>query len=253
MTFDQKAYMKDYRKSYMPAYRESNPEAFKQYDKDRHLRAKLGAFEKLGGPVCRDCGETELEFLTLGHLNGDGAKDRSETGRRQIYLEIARGLRPPEDYAVQCRNCNSGGNLDLRRPLPLKSKYECSGEPCKKCGSPKLVRSSAHPKYGRRKRTECRNCGNGTNRLALRALRASVITSFGGKCACCGELSSSFLTIDHLHDDGNSSRKQESFGSAGFYRGLLDGTMDRSRFQILCWNCNFSKHLGGGICIHTRK
>jgi hypothetical protein len=251
--FDEKAYQKAYRKTYMPAYREAHPEAFKKYDRDRHLRAKLGAFERLGGPICKDCGETELEFLTLGHLSGNGASDRSETYRRKIYLEIARGLRPSEDYAVQCRNCNSGGNLNSVHSRTPESKHEFSGDPCKKCGLPKLVRTSAHPKYGTRKRTECRNCGNGTNRSALRALRISVIAFLGGKCVCCNKSSPSVLTIDHVYDDGNISRKLESFGSAGFYHCLLNGTMERTRFQILCWNCNFSKHLGDGTCVHTRK
>lgn len=129
--FDEKAYQATYRKTYMPAYRAAHPEAFKKYDKDRHLRAKLGAFDRLGGQVCRDCGETELEFLTLGHLNDDGAEDRSETCRRKIYLEIARGIRPLEDYAVQCRNCNSGGNIMSGRLRSPKSKHKFSGEPCK--------------------------------------------------------------------------------------------------------------------------
>lgn len=233
----------------MPAYRATNPDAFRKCDRKRHLNAKLAAFAALGGPICRDCGEDELEFLTLGHLNGDGAADRSDKGRRQIYLEIARGLRQPDDYAVQCMNCNSGGNLALCHGRFPESKHDFSGDPCKRCGSPKLVRTSAHPRYGTRKRTECRLC----ERAAHLDLRSKVLSFLGGECACCHVSEPTFLTVDHVNNDGSSLRKTDHCGTPHFYKRLLSKTLDIHPYQILCWNCNYSKHVGDGLCLHRRK
>ncbi len=233
----------------MPTYRADHPEYFKAHDRKRHKAAKLAAFEKLGGAFCRDCGETELEFLTLGHLNGDGATDRSETGRRQIYLEIARGLRPPGDYAVQCRNCNSSDNLKKVHARPPMSKHEQTGGLCKKCGSLKLVRFSTDRKYGSRKRTECQNCVQSRKR----EVRASAIAFLGGVCACCKEPDLSRLNVDHVNNDGAVMRSSDHCGRPRFYSDLLAGKVNSHLYQILCWNCNYSKHVGNGVCVHERK
>jgi len=39
----------------------------------------------------------------------------------------------------------------------------------------------------------------------------------------------------------------------GFLQASDKGEVDLSRFQTLCWNCNFSKHLGDGVCVHVRQ
>lgn len=245
MAFDQKAYQREYRK----VYRAANAEALRGHGRRRHLRAKLGAFNALGGPVCRDCGEDELEFLTLGHLNGGGARDRSEKDRKQIYLEIANGLRPLSDYVVQCRNCNSGSNSESCHARPPTSSHSFSGDPCRKCGSPKLIRSSSHPKYGTRKRTECRHC----QRAETQSVRTESLSLFGGRCACCRVYRPEFLTFDHVHNDGSALRKSDHCGTLYFYRRLLSGKLNSRLYQVLCWNCNYSKHIGNGACIHIRK
>jgi ssDNA-binding Zn-finger/Zn-ribbon topoisomerase 1 len=233
----------------MPTYRADHPEYFREYDQKRHKAAKLAAFEKLGGAFCRGCGETELEFLTLGHLNGDGAKDRSDNGRRTIYLEIARGIRSPEDYSVQCRNCNCGENLEAVHSRLPTSKHEKTGVPCPECGVPKLVRSSAHPKYGTRKRTECRGC----SQIRKREMRVSAIAFLGGVCTCCKKKDLPFLNIDHVNNDGSTMRSLDRCGRPKFYSDLLSSKIDSRLYQVLCRNCNHSKHIGNGVCVHARK
>ncbi len=58
-----------------------------------------------------------------------------------------------------------------------------------------------------------------------------------------------FLCVDHVNNDGAEHRKKT--GSSGSQicvwlvnEGFPDG------FQILCYNCNFAKHLNGGTCPH---
>ena len=62
--------------------------------------------DKYGG-VCKCCGESNVVFLSIDHINGDGAKERNETqmvsGRLYKFLN-----KNPVDkkYQVLCYNCN---------------------------------------------------------------------------------------------------------------------------------------------------
>jgi hypothetical protein len=83
----------------------------------RERRAKLKAqvFDHYGR-MCACCGETETFFLTLGHVNGDGAAHRNRVSNGQgrfagstsaLYLDIIRrGF--PKDIRIECYNCNCG-------------------------------------------------------------------------------------------------------------------------------------------------
>ena len=74
-------------------------------------------------------------------------------------------------------------------------------------------------------------------------LKAEVIARYGGQCACCGEASLCFLTIDHVHNDGNEHRgSQGRMKGASIYRWLkTEGFPQDGRFQVLCYNCNCAK------------
>lgn len=65
-----------------------------------------------------------------------------------------------------------------------------------------------------------------------------------------------FLTIDHVNNDGNVQRKSDKTGGTNFYRltahKILDGNAPND-LQILCRNCNWGKHVNGGICPHMNK
>ena len=83
--------------------------------KQREYREKLKAqiFDHYGRK-CACCGETEGLFLTLGHVNGDGATHRKKLGgstragvTARIYHDIVkRGF--PDDIRIECYNCNCG-------------------------------------------------------------------------------------------------------------------------------------------------
>jgi hypothetical protein len=53
--------------------------------------------------VC--CGESHYEFLTIDHVNGDGADHRRETNNEDIYRWLERNNFPP-GFRVLCMNCN---------------------------------------------------------------------------------------------------------------------------------------------------
>jgi hypothetical protein len=88
-------------------------------------------------------------------------------------------------------------------------------------------------------------------RIKLRSLGllAQIIEAYGGKCSCCGEKSSMFLTIDHKNNDGS---KHRSMGLTGrmFYKWIIDSGFPQD-LQLLCWNCNCGRQRNGGVCPHN--
>ena len=60
------------------------------------------------GSKCSCCGEKAWEFLTLDHINGDGAKHRRETNRRgnRLYALLKKQGWPKKAYRLLCMNCN---------------------------------------------------------------------------------------------------------------------------------------------------
>jgi hypothetical protein len=94
------------------------------------------------------------------------------------------------------------------------------------------------------------------NSAKARALRDRVLAAYGGpKCACpyCkdGDLLD-FLTIDHIDNGGAAHRRAIGKGGAPTYRWLVRQGFPLG-YQVLCWNCNRSKHLNGGVCAHVLR
>jgi hypothetical protein len=84
-------------------------------------------------------------------------------------------------------------------------------------------------------------------------IKIEIINRYGGKCNCCGINVLDFLAIDHINNDGAKHRKALNNKNKGsgyhFYRWLKQNNFP-SGFQVLCHNCNWSKHINHGKCIH---
>jgi hypothetical protein len=76
-----------------------------------HDRVRRAAFEAYGGFSCVCCGETEEMFLSLDHVNGDGAQHRrhiaAQSGSNSLYVWLKKNGYPP-GFQVLCMNCNQG-------------------------------------------------------------------------------------------------------------------------------------------------
>lgn len=83
-------------------------------------------------------------------------------------------------------------------------------------------------------------------------LREQVHKAYGGKCKCCGEKCSGFLTLDHVNSDGHLDRKGRGGGGQGLYYRLIREKFPKT-FQLLCFNCNLGRALNGGVCPHRIK
>ena len=76
-------------------------------DQWRRYRAKLKTQVVAAyGGCCTCCGENEMAFLTIEHLNGGGLEHRKRVGSGSgIYRDIIRqGF--PTKFTVLCMNCN---------------------------------------------------------------------------------------------------------------------------------------------------
>jgi hypothetical protein len=74
----------------------------------RRRQAKLRdrVFAAYGGPTCRCCGESHVEFLEIDHVNDDGRNHRRRIkAARSLYTWLRANKFPP-GFQVLCRNCN---------------------------------------------------------------------------------------------------------------------------------------------------
>jgi hypothetical protein len=106
------------------------PECKKYTHKAFQLKYKLECFNAYGGAKCACCGETRLYFLTLDHVNGDGALDRAggrDTGMsgNKTYNRLrSLGYPDRERYQVLCFNCNCAKGVNSVCPCSLERKDE---------------------------------------------------------------------------------------------------------------------------------
>ncbi len=94
-------------------------------------------------------------------------------------------------------------------------------------------------------------------RLRYKDKRTACIAMLGGKCACCGDIESVFLCIDHRNGDGNVHRRtvgQSQIVGWLFKQVKVVGIKAiRNNYRVLCWNCNSAFHILGYCPHHPRR
>jgi hypothetical protein len=93
-------------------WRKDHPEKHKEIVRKKCLRRKtrvLAHYSNGQPPTCACCAIKDIEFLSLDHVNNDGADHRRGSAKGQggqaFYCWIIRhGF--PEGYRVLCFNCN---------------------------------------------------------------------------------------------------------------------------------------------------
>lgn len=88
------------------------------------------------------------------------------------------------------------------------------------------------------------------SRTQHRKIRDAFIAAYGGKCKCCGERESVFLTLEHVGGGGGRHRKKFG-GNYGVLRELKKRGWPQKGFALLCHNCNHGERVGG--CPHRKK
>lgn len=92
---------------------------------------------------------------------------------------------------------------------------------------------------------------NAATAESRRRLKVRVLTALGGKCACCGELTPEFLTLDHINGGGRKHREEVGH-THKLYRAVEKEGCPKDKYRVLCWNCNASIGLWGS-CPHSRS
>jgi hypothetical protein len=118
---------------------------------------------------------------------------------------------------------------------------------CCKCGQIKDVNEFYNDKRNSDKLYSwCKQCFK-NNCLEI---KKEVIAYYGGKCVCCGETELDFLALDHINNDGAEHKKKLKSEGKTYTGFILAKQMGYPKtFQLLCFNCNWSKRIHGK-CIH---
>jgi hypothetical protein len=236
-----KAYDKAYRqanaekkKAYRKAYYQANVEKIKAYLKAYYQKIKETILSHYSGgiPKCACCGEQNMAFLSIDHIEGGGTKQirRLQLEGTMLYSWL-KNNGYPSGYRVLCMNCNF--SLGLRRYCPhgvlpdgQKSRPEQS----------QSYDAAYHKKHNQK-------------------LRHDILVHYSGglpACSCCGEKHDEFLTIDHINGGGTDHRRMGIKGGYATYRWLIKNNFPPG-FQILCMNCNFAKGHNSDGCPHKKS
>ena len=100
------------RKALNIQWRKDNPERNRELGRnnqyDRYSRLKREFVDAYGG-ACTCCGEMEIHFLTIEHLDGLPDYHKRQDGKRKPGLTLFSLIKEegyPDDYTVLCMNCN---------------------------------------------------------------------------------------------------------------------------------------------------
>ena len=88
----------------------------------RHImRLKCAVMNVLtnGEGTCRQCGQGDIDVLTVDHIENDGFKHRKQLGKRDLcgdhfYRWLVKNDYPP-GYQVLCMNCNMKKEIMRKR------------------------------------------------------------------------------------------------------------------------------------------
>ena len=98
-----------YTKAKYDKYHADNKDKINQKQRDGYIKHKQLVFAHYGN-CCKCCGENEILFLTVDHINNDGnlhRKNSKDTSHHNIYAWIVRNDYP-DTFQILCMNCNQG-------------------------------------------------------------------------------------------------------------------------------------------------
>jgi len=248
----------------------------------------LVAYSRSTVPSCICCGESDASFLCIDHINGGGTQEIKKFNGLYYLLLHLKNSGYPKGYQVLCHNCNNskstGEKCVHKRESLFKflfsneyKKRKSSRKPnlstviigrtdVKMCSGCLEVKPATFEYFTKQKnglyglKSDCKSCYSEYRHQYVKETRYKALVHFSltdaPECLCCGESELEFLCIDHIEGGGKQHRKEMGGGNHqissvnGFLKMIKDP--DKDKYQILCWNCNFSKHKNGE-CSHKQK
>ena len=89
-------------------YRQAHPDKCRQSQHKHGQKIKLAALMAYGGATCTCCGESNVKFLTIDHINGCSPTERKKQGRGTPLYQWLKKQAYPLGFQVLCYNCNLG-------------------------------------------------------------------------------------------------------------------------------------------------
>lgn len=111
---------KDWHKKYYGTHKEQRKKYMKNYNEVRKyhntwyfkLKVEVLTYYSNGTPRCVCCGESIIYFLTIDHVNNNGAEHRKEINCSGTLYSWLKRNNYPEGYQVLCFNCNCGKQIN---------------------------------------------------------------------------------------------------------------------------------------------
>lgn len=97
-------------------------------ERSRCYSLRVEVLDHYGGK-CACCGEAELKFLCVDHINNDGAEHRRQIGTAATMWKWIIDSGFPDTFQVLCRNCNWGKQTN-GGICPHQSKEKEMGNEC---------------------------------------------------------------------------------------------------------------------------
>lgn len=163
-----------------------------------------------GDVKCRWCGESDVDVLSIDHLDGNGADHRREiyggniSGGSRFYFWLKKN-NYPDGFQVLCFNCQFKKRLTEIRP--------------------------ENPTHLQQVRARY-----------VRSIKLECLENYGGLRCDCGKDDADVLTLDHVNDDGAEHRRETGTRGFNFYMMLRkSGFPSEPPLQVMCLNCQIKK------------
>lgn len=90
-------------------WKHANRDRWRESGRKGHAKLKEKVFDHYGR-ACACCGEAQEEFLSIDHINNDGAQHKKEIPSGLYRWLIKNEF--PKDFQTLCMNCNWGKRLN---------------------------------------------------------------------------------------------------------------------------------------------
>lgn len=97
---------KAYNRLYQKKYREKMKALGKPVNRNAGPKVRQKVIDFLGGPICVNCGCTDIRILEINHINGGGRREHKVKPGLKIYRDIYLGRSPKEEFNILCKVCN---------------------------------------------------------------------------------------------------------------------------------------------------
>jgi len=196
-------------------------------NKLNYQKIKEKVFEYYGNK-CQICQEENFNKLSLDHIDGNGRQHRKQILKTdsgsQFYKWVLKNK--PNNLRILCFNCNCA-HENIIQELIINNKDYLINKNCKYCFNENNIRNYV-----------CNFCRKIEKKNYKTKLKQLVFKTYGGECKFCQVNNINYLTIDHIDNSGSVHRKEIG---QDIYTWLKLNGFPKDNFQILCFNCNYSK------------